>query len=82
VGSQPPQAGKLNRGTIDFIRDGAPEGERATRLFGAAANLAELGSPLLLAFELLRPAALDCGLPPAEVARTIKNAFEHGRKQQ
>jgi hypothetical protein len=81
VGTEPPQAGKLNRATRDFIANGASEGERASRLFSAAANLAELGSPLLLAFELLRPAALDCGLPPAEVERTIKNGHKHGSKQ-
>jgi hypothetical protein len=81
VGTEPPTAARLNRGTIDFIRDGASEGERTIRLFGAACNLAELGSPLLLAFELLRPAALDCGLPPAEVERTIRNGHKHGSKQ-
>jgi hypothetical protein len=82
VGSPPPQAGKLNLSTRDFIRDGASEGERASRLFSAAANLAECGSPLSLALELLSRPGLDSGLPPAEVARTIKNAFEHGSKQR
>jgi hypothetical protein len=71
----------LNRGTIDFIRDGAPEGERASRLFSASANLAELGSPLSLVLELLSRPALDCGLPPAEVERNIRNGHKHGSKQ-
>jgi hypothetical protein len=82
VGSPPPTAARLNRATCDFIAIGASEGERASRLFSAAANLAECGSPLSLALDLLARPALDCGLPPAEVQRTIRNAFEHRRKQQ
>ena len=81
VGSPPPQAGKLNRATRDFIANGASEGERASRLFSAAANLAECGSSLSLALDLLSRPALDSGLPPAEVERTIKNGHKHGSKQ-
>ena len=36
---------RLNALTLAFIRDGAPDGERATRLFRAAANLAETRLP-------------------------------------
>ena len=79
-GGEAATAGRLNRATLDFIRDGATPGERNGRLFSAAANLAELGSPLRLALELLTEPALDCGLPPAEAARTITNGHEHGRK--
>jgi hypothetical protein len=68
---------RLNRSTIDFIRDGAVEGERANRLFSAAANLAEFGCPPDLAKALLEEAALDSGLKPKEMARQIESAFNH-----
>ena len=42
-----------------FIREGETDGERATSLFRAAANLAELGCPDALAHALLTDAALD-----------------------
>ncbi|MFQ5807590.1 MAG: DNA primase [Phycisphaerae bacterium] len=61
----------LNRQTLEFIRDGAPVGNRALRLYSAAANLAEFGCPAPLAHALLTEAALDSGLPPKEVRRQI-----------
>lgn len=66
---------KLNRGTLDFIRDGAANGDRHRMLYSAAANLAELGGPLNLCAALLTDAALDCGLPPADVRRAIENGW-------
>jgi hypothetical protein len=70
-------APRLNRLTLDFIREGAPENCRAVRLFSAAANLAEFGCPTLLAHALLTEAALDSGLPPAEVRRQIDCGLKH-----
>lgn len=67
----------LNSQTLDFIRDGAMNGERTNRLFQAAANLGEFGCSLDLAGALLTEAGLDSGLPPNEVARTIKCGVEH-----
>ncbi|MBC8355095.1 MAG: DNA primase [Planctomycetes bacterium] len=67
----------LNRATVDFIRDGAVKGERTNRLFQAAANLGEFGCSLDLAKALLTEAGLDSGLPPKEVARTIKCGVQH-----
>lgn len=64
-------ATRLNRRTLDFIRDGATNGERARRLFSAAANLAEFSCPPALAHALLTEAALDSGLPPGEARRQI-----------
>lgn len=64
-------AATLNRATLEFIRDGAPNRERAKRLYTAAANLAEFGCPSALAHALLTEAALDSGLPPSEVRRQI-----------
>ena len=62
---------RLNRLTLNFIRDGAAEGDRHRLLFSAAANLGEFGCPPPLARALLTEPALDCGLPPSEVRRQI-----------
>ncbi|MBX6314022.1 MAG: hypothetical protein IRY99_14070 [Isosphaeraceae bacterium] len=73
---------KLQALTLDFIRNGAVEGERETRLFQAAANLAELGCSAELAHALLAEAALDSGLPPGEVRRAIDCGLAHVRRRQ
>jgi len=62
----------LNRATLDFICEGATEGERNTRLFSAAANLAEFGCPAQLAHALLTGSARDSGLKLSEIRRTIE----------
>jgi hypothetical protein len=67
----------LNRATLEFIRDGAGTGDRHRLLFAAAANLAEFGCSAELAFALLSDAALDSGLPPAEVRRQIECGLRH-----
>lgn len=64
-------AASLNRGTLDFIRDGAATGDRHRLLFSAAANLAEFGCSSELAHALLTEAGRDSGLPPSEVRRQI-----------
>jgi hypothetical protein len=72
---------QLNRATTDFIHVGAVEGERATRLFAAAANLGELAAAhgaQGLATALLEPAGRDCGLTPSEVRRQIETGWKHG----
>jgi hypothetical protein len=69
---------RLNRLTMEFIRDGAAEGDRHRLLFSAAANLAEFGCPALLAHALLTEAALDSGLPPREVRRQIECGLAYG----
>lgn len=71
---------KLNRQTLDFIRNGAGSGERHRLLFSAAANLAEFGCPPELAHELLTETALDSGLPPRETRRQIECGLNHTRK--
>ncbi len=67
------EGARLNRATLELIRDGcaAPVGERHLRLFSAAANLAEFGCPPTLAHALLTESGLDSGLPPKEVERQI-----------
>lgn len=68
---------RLNRATLDFIREGASAGDRHRLLFSASANLAECGAPLQLCHELLAETALDSGLPPAEVERQIQCGHGH-----
>lgn len=72
---------RLNRGTLDFMRSGAPTGDRHRLLFSAAANLAELDCPLPLALELLQDAALDSGLSPSDVRRQIECGWSSQRKE-
>jgi hypothetical protein len=62
----------LNRATLDFVRDGAHQGDRHRLLFSAAANLAEFACPPALVFALLTESGLDSGLPPKEVRRQIE----------
>jgi len=66
---------RLNRATLDYIRDGASVGDRHRLCYSAAANLAEMGAPLPLCVALLEDAALDCGLPPKDVRRAIENGW-------
>lgn len=68
----PNEGPTLNRSTLDFIREGAIEGDRHRLLYSSAANLAEFGCPAPLAHALLTQAALDSGLPPGEVRRQIE----------
>lgn len=63
---------RLNRATLDFIRDGATVGDRHRLLYSASRNLAEFGCPAKLAFALLMPAALDAGLAPGDATRQIE----------
>ena len=68
---------KLNRATLDLIRDGASTGDRHRLLFSAAANLAEFGCPVELAHDLLTEAGLDSGLSPSETRRQIDCGLSH-----
>ncbi len=68
---------RLNRSTMDYLREGASVGDRHRLLFSASANLAECGATLHLCRELLVEAALDSGLPPADVERQIRCGYEH-----
>jgi hypothetical protein len=75
-------APRLNKRTLEFIREGAAVGDRHRLLFSAAANLAEFGCPPPLAHALLTEAALDSGLPPSEVRRQIDCGLQHGRQAE
>ena len=65
-------SGKLNRATLEFIRDGASVGDRHRLLFSAAANLAEFPTVAEVIHAVLTQAALDSGLSPSETRRTIE----------
>ncbi|MDZ4849420.1 MAG: hypothetical protein SGI77_08995 [Pirellulaceae bacterium] len=69
----------LNRSTLEFIRDGATNGDRHRLLFSTAANLAEFGCSMELALALLSESALDSGLSPSEVRRQIECGLKHNR---
>jgi hypothetical protein len=63
---------KLNRSTLEFIARGAEPSSRHRLLYSAARDLGEFGCPARLAFALLMPAALDCGLAPADAGRQVE----------
>jgi hypothetical protein len=65
----------LNRLTRRFIAGDVVEGDRHRMCYSAAANLAEMGCPFIAVRELLTEPALDTGLPPKEVARTIEDGY-------
>jgi hypothetical protein len=69
-------APRLNRATLLCISEGPPEPNRHTALYSAAANLAEFGCSEALALALLSESALDGGLPPSEVPRTILSGLK------
>ncbi len=76
--------GRLQRATREFLSDGAEDGERHTRLFRAAADMAELAKArgvdgLIVA--LLTEPALDTGLPPSDVDRQIRSGIDHAQRQ-
>ena len=71
---------RLNAITVRFIREGADVGDRHRLLFSSAANLAEIGCTDECALALLKEAALDSGLPPGEIGRTVTNGCAAGRR--
>ncbi len=71
---------RLNRSTVEFIRDGAAEGDRHRLLFSAAANLAEFPDVASLAHALLTEPGLDSGLTPSDVNRQIECGLAHTGK--
>lgn len=66
---------RIFQGTWDFLINGATEGERATQLFKAAANLSNFATAGDLARALLERPTKLCGLPQAEAARHIDSAL-------
>ena len=69
----------LNRSTMDYLREGAANGDRHRLLFSAAANLAEFACPPSLAHALLTEAGRDSGLSPSDVRRQIDCGLSHAK---
>lgn len=65
------------------LADIPPQGERAVRLFSAAAALAEAAAAHgtdALVFHLLEESGRKCGLTAAEVEKQIRDGIAHGRR--
>jgi hypothetical protein len=66
---------RIFRDTFEFLVHGAPEGQRGTRLFRAAANLLDFDAPEALLRALLEPAARLSEYPPADFDAQINGAI-------
>ena len=71
---------KLSAATLNFITNGAPEGERNDRLFTAACDLSGCGYSLSDAELKLLPVMSQLGTPEIEACRTIESAYSKERK--
>ena len=75
-------AGRLNRQTMDYIKQCTETGKsRHTTLLSAAANLREFGASEALITALLEEQGLDDGLPPKDVQRQIQCGIVHADRQ-
>lgn len=72
---------RLRKQTFDFIRHGAEKGERANRLFQAAADCTRCGWSQQAIFSLLPEVAVKSGLTASEAERQIRNGIECQRKE-
>lgn len=74
--------GRLQRDTLDVIRGESVEpGERQNRVFRAAANLTECGTPATVVEQLLTAPARDAGLSPGECRHAITTGIDHARRK-
>lgn len=73
-------ADRVNRATLDFIRDGAAVGDRHRSTYLAARNLTGAGCSPNAVHGLLTDAALDTGLSPSDVRRQIECGIADGMK--
>jgi hypothetical protein len=65
--------------TLHFMKNGAPAGERNSRLFNASCDLSGRGYSEQEAMNLLVRPALNSGLTAAEVEQSIKSAYSKPR---
>jgi hypothetical protein len=75
---------RINRATLELITNpiAIEVGTRHSRLFQAAANLAEFGTMDELIAAVLTEPGLDTGLPPREVERQIECGIQHARRRR
>lgn len=69
----------LNRATLEFMRDGAANGDRHRMLYSCARNLGDFGCSFKLAHALLSESALNSGLQPKDVRRQIECGLNDSR---
>lgn len=74
--------GRLQHATMDLLRSGCPVGERHTRLFRAAGNMAEYDGTHELIHAVLDEVGADLGLPLAEVRRQVDCGIERTLHQR
>ncbi len=65
----------LPRRTLEFLANGAPEGQRNTETYYAAQQFAAAGVPLETALGKLKPVGLAIGLAETEIEATVKSGF-------
>jgi hypothetical protein len=65
----------LSRSTMQFILAGAPDGERQTRAFHAACDMAGNSFPFAEAEAEILAGAQRCGLPEAEARQAVRSAY-------
>lgn len=70
---------QLSRSTLEFVFGGAPDGQRQTRCFHAACDMAGCGYSMGEAEAKLLPGADVCGLPRAEAQQAIRSAYGKSR---
>ena len=78
-GHDPEWRKKLGRKTLDFLVNGAGEGERNRRLFAAACDAHGCGATLGEALAAFSPIAEASGLPDHEIEGAIRSAFNAPR---
>lgn len=71
--------GKLSRSTLEFVANGASEGQRNERLFTAACDLAGCGYSQTEAESMFLPVTDRIGTPEAEALTTITSAYSKAR---
>lgn len=71
----------LRRKTVEYVCNGAQDGERANRLFQAAADFTRCGLSKPGIYSLLSEVAKQTGLSITEIRRQILNGIENQKKQ-
>lgn len=70
---------RLSRATMQFIINGAPDGERQTNCYNAACDMAGNGFSHAETEAKLLPAAIACGCAESKARQGIRSAYSHPR---
>lgn len=73
---------RLQRATLEFVNgtDSPEQGNRERRVFRAAADLAECGTPPAVIVALLETPARDSGLSQSEVEHAVESGIAHAQR--